>query len=1409
MNRPSCSTDSEPGFCPTPVWKQSHAVATFPFALILILFLGFVSSLSAQTTLNPSALSFGNVAVGVASGSKTATLKNTQTVALTISSITISGGTAPSDFAWTGTCPLSPATLGAGQRCRINVTFTPTALGSRTAVLTVTHSASTSPQSVSLSGTGTNPVTLAPSPLAFGNVAQGTTSPNKTETLTNLQSGPLTISSIGVTGNFLQTGGTCALSPATLAAGGSCTILIAFAPTALGAVAGTLTVSDDAPISPQTANLTGTGIVAVTLSTTSLGFGNVVAGNTSASQSVSLTNHKTSALNFTSIAATGDFAIASNTCGTSIAAGATCTVGITFSPTAIGARAGTLTYTDDAVNSPQTVSLAGTGTTPVTLSTSSLSFGNGVVGNTSASQPVTLTNLKSSAVNFSSIAASANFSVVSNTCGASVKATSTCTVGVAFVPSTLGPLAGSLTFNDDALNSPQTVTLGGTGTPAVTLSTTTLTYTARTVGTTSPAQNVVLTNNLASTLAISSVAATGDFAVASNTCGTSVIAGANCTIAVTFTPTTSGTRTGTLSINDSAFGSPQQVGLTGSGTGAVLVSLAVTPANPSVAIGTPQQFTATGTYGDGSKQDLTSSATWSSSTTSVATINAAGLANAVSVGNTTIQAASGTINGSTTLSVVSTITVAVSPQTASVQAGSGSQKFTATVGNDAQNGGVNWGLSGSGCSGATCGTLSSSSRASGVAVTYTAPTTAPAPPTVTLTATSISDPSRSNSATISITVAHIVMQQATVPASDTTTQFTLTPSYNGGAAIALVNGGANDSGNLAPGAYSVVGNAPTGWDLTGLTCSSSLGTSTSTTALNTGTASINLAAGDTVTCKYTDTQRGNIVVQEVTVPGTDTTTQFTFTPSGYESNTNFALVNNGSNDSGPLVPGSYSVAELAQSGWVLTNLLCSITKTGAGTSTFVTTNSPTASINLAACDTGTCVYTTTSSSLVNTTPKGTTFTESFGDSSTLCWTGGPSSCDQLWVVAKGAGQSIVPTPGTPPQNTASSNSLQMIETAGSNAFIYTAGTFPRMPSGTAFDLYLTLNVASQSMKAFDITRLITASSTSDGTEYPAQISFRYDGTHFQLLAAGSTSAPPVTIALNSWHSLQLHVDSGTSASYLIVDGGAQNTFTENAKDFAEVVVGTAGGNFDAMTYYVGNVYVNSPLGGGPPPSMYLDFESSTDGTTITPSILAASTHCGNGLWSLTTNPITGMTISTDAQKQLHSPVTTCGTQYTDTTGTRGLRYDISQTSRYAAYAWATPASSASVGFFFKIGVTDTNYYSAFAIVAGGGDYAVLHIRGGAIYIETWTGTTTPIPISQDTWYWVTIQYNAGGTHHLQVYETAGWTLLGTASNAANGNFKPTGIEIGRTGSESGFPSAYWYYDNVVVDYLNGTFPILP
>jgi hypothetical protein len=271
------------------------------------------------------------------------------------------------------------------------------------------------------------------------------------------------------------------------------------------------------------------------------------------------------------------------------------------------------------------------------------------------------------------------------------------------------------------------------------------------------------------------------------------------------------------------------------------------------------------------------------------------------------------------------------------------------------------------------------------------------------------------------------------------------------------------------------------------------------------------------------------------------------------------------------------------------------------------------------------------------------------------------------------------------------------------------------------------------------------------------------------------------------------------------------TFTENPGDFAYLAVGSAAGNLDAMTYYIGNVYVNSALGGGPPPSAYIDFESSSDGTTIDTGILAASTHCGNGIWSLSTDPILGMTISAAGQKQLPSSVTTCGTQYSDAAGTRGLRYDVSQTSRYAAYNWSTTSSSASVGFFYKITVSDTNYYSVFNINGQSGlDYAVLNIHDGAMRLEVGSQiSSAPISISPDTWYWVTMQYNAGGTHHLQVYDTTNWTLIGDISNGATGNDSPGGISMGRTGSETGYPSAYWYYDNIVIDYLTAKFPIVP
>src|ERR1039457_147090 len=161
-------------------------------------------------------------------------------------------------------------------------------------------------------------VTLAPPPLAFGNQIQETTSAPKTAALKNILTAPLTITSIAVTGNFTQTGGTCPLSPAKLARGATCTILISFTPATLGALSGKLTVTDSASNSPQPANLTGNGIPPVTLSPTSLSFGRLPVGETSPAMTVTFTNNQNVAVNFNSILASGDFAVAGNTCGSSM-----------------------------------------------------------------------------------------------------------------------------------------------------------------------------------------------------------------------------------------------------------------------------------------------------------------------------------------------------------------------------------------------------------------------------------------------------------------------------------------------------------------------------------------------------------------------------------------------------------------------------------------------------------------------------------------------------------------------------------------------------------------------------------------------------------------------------------------------------------------------------------------------------------------------------------------------------------------------------------------------------------------------------------------------------------------------------------------------------------------------------------
>jgi hypothetical protein len=162
-----------------------------------------------------------------------------------------------------------------------------------------------------------------------------------------------------------------------------------------------------------------------------------------------------------------------------VAAGANCTISVTFTPMASGTRTASLSITDNARGSPQKVSLSGTGTSAAvaaavaSLSPTSLAFGNQPIDVTSTAQTVTLGNTGDATLSIANLAltgTNASDFGQSNTCGSSLAAGAKCTFVVMFTPSLAGTEAASLSISDNAGGSPQTVSLSGAGTHDVILS---------------------------------------------------------------------------------------------------------------------------------------------------------------------------------------------------------------------------------------------------------------------------------------------------------------------------------------------------------------------------------------------------------------------------------------------------------------------------------------------------------------------------------------------------------------------------------------------------------------------------------------------------------------------------------------------------------------------------------------------------------------------------------------------------------------------------------------------------------------------------------------------------------------------------------------------------------------------------
>lgn len=519
---------------------------------------------------SPTSLSFTNVPVGTTSAPQSVTLTNNLSTDITLSNIK----SYSSLFPQTNNCPLSPNVLAAGTSCTFSVTYRPTTSGSSSNAITVTDTSGTVTASTQLYLFGSTPaVTLTPVSKDFGSVQVGSTSGSQTFTLLNSYSQAITIASIATGLSDYTPNSNCPLAPSTLASGSSCTIQVAFSPTATGVRADQLTVFHDAPGSPTVSALTGTGTAVPTgilFSPTSLSWGNTVVGQSTSSKSVTLTNSSGTPLTIASITVGSDYAITSKTCPISpstLADGASCTISVAFRPMAQGLRSDVITVTDDNSSSPQQVPLSGTGVIGVGLfAPTSLAFPTTSVGSTSAAQTATFINQQATSLSISSVSATAGFTQT-NDCPAALDPGASCTFTVKFAPASTGNLQGTVNVNYGSgtlsLYLSGTATSSGGG-GSVTVSPKLYSFPNQAVGSTSSPVNITLTNNQSSTLAISSIQANAPFSQTNN-CGTSLAAGSSCTITANFSPTTTGFFSSNLTITDSGTGSPRTVALSGNG----------------------------------------------------------------------------------------------------------------------------------------------------------------------------------------------------------------------------------------------------------------------------------------------------------------------------------------------------------------------------------------------------------------------------------------------------------------------------------------------------------------------------------------------------------------------------------------------------------------------------------------------------------------------------------------------------------------------------------------------------------------------------------------------------------------------------------------------------------------------------
>jgi Abnormal spindle-like microcephaly-assoc'd, ASPM-SPD-2-Hydin len=541
---------------------------------------GTGESSGAALNASPSSIAFGSVVIG-SHPSRTVTLKNTGTSSISISQMAVSG----SVFAVSGISV--PLTLPGGQATSFAVTFTPAASGADNGNVTVTSTASNPSLIISLSGTGATAqpqLTISPASVGFGSVAVGTTT-LRSVNLSNTGTAALTVSAASASGTGFSVSGLAL--PTTLSPGQNATFNATFTPAAAGSASGTLSVTSNVPGSPTPIPLNGTGAQGQLSATpATVAFGNVSVGG-NILQAITLTNTGSVALTISKASVTGTgFTLSGLNMPTTINAGASSTFTVTFAPTATGNASGSVSLASNALNPTLVISLTGAGIQPQLSATpSSVSFGN-VPAGSNASQMIALTNSGTASVTITQATVSpSTFSMSGLTVPLTINPGKSSTFTVAFAPISTGSVSGSATLTSNATSSPMTISLAGSGVSAtlqLTANPTSLDFGNVQVGSTGT-QTATLTNTGSSSVTISQMTASGPGYNASGVGPGQVLsAGQSVPITVTFTPATTGSATGTVTITSNASNSPAVITLTGASH---LVNLSWTASTTSTVVG--------------------------------------------------------------------------------------------------------------------------------------------------------------------------------------------------------------------------------------------------------------------------------------------------------------------------------------------------------------------------------------------------------------------------------------------------------------------------------------------------------------------------------------------------------------------------------------------------------------------------------------------------------------------------------------------------------------------------------------------------------------------------------------------------------------------------------------------------------